>query len=600
MSLLEKIEGHGEDGTEFPFTAPCLFGRKLDCDNHIQLPQVSVEHRKIELNENNELILTNLSSVNPTRINGHVINQSEQLKHGDLITIIDRAFRFDPSPKTLTAGQDKTVQALQEQQEKSTPVHPEKRKSLHSFDTCLRDGSNLPPSVDQSVENDPFSELYQISSTKKTDIVAKSPWKSELPMTPLARPQVDHEEAPAADVKYSPEPVTPPEPDIEVILSWLDECFTGPALPQSLFPANQEEKPADYMPSVGSVTPSLTEKGVTPVSQKKRTPLKTPQKFSAGEVVQQILSEPQSEEKTPKSPEGRRSVGSQDQSLDLQMPFDEPQTPGPIGKNTEVKMSPRTSPRSNASKRFEVQDAPHEIKATTSSPKNGNELQVRTAEFIKMRAEHSHLFTGDKNLANKAWGVVLRKMCLQGKYTPRKAARKWDYLKTQYEDCIRKGKRAKPWQWFALMDKVFHFELASSPKHTPDSSSAVHGEDEEEPRPPPAKRKRGHVDELVKISDESTQSPTQTQANTPQPGSPDSPYVPSLFTPKTSRRTLALERTAEEDQPCVLNGINSKPDEVEHFLLSLAGPLRHLPPCRRSEVKIKFQQTLHEAEFNNK
>jgi len=32
------------------------------------------------------------------------------------------------------------------------------------------------------------------------------------------------------------------------------------------------------------------------------------------------------------------------------------------------------------------------------------ELQVRTAEFIKMRAEHSHLFTGDKNLANKAWG----------------------------------------------------------------------------------------------------------------------------------------------------------------------------------------------------
>jgi len=32
MSLLEKIvviEGHGEDGTEFPFTAPCLFGRSV-------------------------------------------------------------------------------------------------------------------------------------------------------------------------------------------------------------------------------------------------------------------------------------------------------------------------------------------------------------------------------------------------------------------------------------------------------------------------------------------------------------------------------------------------------------------------------------------
>jgi len=96
--------------------------------------------------------------------------------------------------------------------------------------------------------------------------------------------------------------------------------------------------------------------------------LKTPQKFSAGEVVQQILLEPQPEEKTPKSPKGRRSVGSQDQSLDLQMPLG--QTPGPIGKNTEVKMSPRTSPRSNAGKRFQVQGTPHEIKATTSSSKN--------------------------------------------------------------------------------------------------------------------------------------------------------------------------------------------------------------------------------------
>jgi len=224
-------------------------------------------------------------------------------------------------------------------------------------DTCLRDGSNLPPSVDQSVENDPFSELYQISSTKKTDIVAKSPWKSEPQKTPLARPQVDHEEAPAADVKYSPELVTPPKLDFEG-----HECAT---LPQISFPAGQEEKPAYDMPSVGSVTPSLTEKGVTPVSQKRRNPLKTPQKFSA-EVVQQILSEPQSEEKTPKSPEGRRSAGSQDRSINLQMPLGQPQTPGSIGKNTEVKMSPRTSIRPNAGKRFQVQGAPYEIRAIPS------------------------------------------------------------------------------------------------------------------------------------------------------------------------------------------------------------------------------------------
>ncbi|XP_056101739.1 uncharacterized protein LOC130080413 [Rhinichthys klamathensis goyatoka] len=371
-------------------------------------------------------------------------------------------------------------------------------------------------------------------STKKTDIVAKSPWKSELPKKPLGRPQVDHEEAPAADVKSSPEPVTTPELDFEVLLSWLDESFTGLTIPQSSFHASQEEKPADDMPSVGSITPSLTEKGVTPVSQKKRTPLKTPQKFSADEVVQQILLEPQSEEKTPKSPEGRRSVGSQDQSLDLKMPLGQPQTPGPIGKNTEVKMSRITSIRPNAS-RSEVQGGPYEIKRIRVLSCKGS-----SKEYGPAGEGHSH--RGRKKM----------------------------------ENCKCKGESAKTWVWFAHMDKVLgqrhstnpRFQLASSPEDTPGSSSA--GDDEEE------------------ISDEST-----------QPGSPDPPNVPPLCTAKTSRHTLASKRRAEADQPCVLNGINSKPDEEEHFLLSLAGALRHLPPCSRSKVKIKFQQILHDAEFNH-
>lgn len=37
--------------------------------------------------------MTNLSSVNPTRVNGEVLLQSERLKHGDVITIFDRSFR---------------------------------------------------------------------------------------------------------------------------------------------------------------------------------------------------------------------------------------------------------------------------------------------------------------------------------------------------------------------------------------------------------------------------------------------------------------------------------------------------------------------------
>ncbi|XP_058649526.1 proliferation marker protein Ki-67 isoform X2 [Onychostoma macrolepis] len=393
MPLFGKIvviKRNGGDGTEFPLTASCLFGRKLDCDIRIQLPQVSKEHCKIELNENKELILTNLSSVNPTRINGQALNQSERLKDGDVITIIDRSFRFEyPPPKTQkkktlsTPGKDKAVQALQEQQGKGTPVPVDKRKSEHSFDTCLKDGSNLPPSVEQTVETEPeggklkkdsmspFCELYQMV---KQDLVAKSPWKSELPKTPLARPQVGHEKVLAADVKSSPIPVPTPSTKKRRSSKSNSEDTTGAAIPQSSLNANVEEKPTDDMPSVGSSNPSL-EKNITPVSQKKRTPLKTPQKFSAGEVVQQILLKPQPEEKTPKSPKGRRSSGSQNQSL-AQIPSVQPQTPGSEDKNAEVKMSPRTSPRANAGKRFQVQDVLPEIKATTSASKKQDDTSV--------------------------------------------------------------------------------------------------------------------------------------------------------------------------------------------------------------------------------
>jgi len=123
-------------------------------------------------------------------------------------------------------------------------------------DTCLKDGSNLLPSVDQSVENEPedgkikkdsmspFCELYQMV---KQDLVAKSPWKSEKPKTPLARPHVDHEEAPTADVKSNPEPVTTPSTKKRRSLKSSSEDITGQTIPQSSFNANQEEKSADEM-----------------------------------------------------------------------------------------------------------------------------------------------------------------------------------------------------------------------------------------------------------------------------------------------------------------------------------------------------------------
>ncbi|XP_039626095.1 proliferation marker protein Ki-67 isoform X3 [Polypterus senegalus] len=122
------IKRNGSDGTEFPLTMPlCMFGRKPDCDIRIQLPHVSKEHCKLEINENKAVILTNLSLVNPTCVNGNIVPEPKQLKHGDIITIIDRSFRFEypnatPRKRRSTAG-NKTLQV------KETVGHLSENKS---------------------------------------------------------------------------------------------------------------------------------------------------------------------------------------------------------------------------------------------------------------------------------------------------------------------------------------------------------------------------------------------------------------------------------------------------------------------------------------
>ncbi|XP_043109853.1 proliferation marker protein Ki-67 isoform X2 [Puntigrus tetrazona] len=226
----------------------------------------------------------------------------------------------------------------------------------------------------------PFCELYQMV---KQDLTAKSPWKSELPKTPLARPQVGHKKVLAADVKSSPIPVPTLSTKKRRSSKANFEYTTGPAIPQSSMNANVKEKATDDMPSVGSSTPTLMEKNVTPVSQKKKTPSKTPQKFTAGEVAQQVLLVPQPEERTPKSPKGRRSGGLENRSLAHQIPPAQPQTPSSEDKNTEVKMSPRTSPRANAGKRFQVQNVLPEITASTSAIKQDDTSVNKQCDGVK-------------------------------------------------------------------------------------------------------------------------------------------------------------------------------------------------------------------------
>ncbi|XP_074764146.1 proliferation marker protein Ki-67 [Athene noctua] len=117
------IKRNGTDGIRFPLTASsCLFGRRTECDIRIQLPQVSKEHCKIEVNENKEAILTNLSTINPTQLNGDCFQHPVPLKHGDVLTIIDRSFRFEyplqstPRKKRSRSPRDETLQVLHVQQ----------------------------------------------------------------------------------------------------------------------------------------------------------------------------------------------------------------------------------------------------------------------------------------------------------------------------------------------------------------------------------------------------------------------------------------------------------------------------------------------------
>ncbi|KAM5322325.1 proliferation marker protein Ki-67 [Glossophaga mutica] len=92
---LVTIKRSGADGPHFPLSlSTCLFGRGVECDIRIQLPVVSRQHCKIEVNEQ-KAVLFNFSSANPTQVNGSAIDGPVQLRHGDVITVVDRSFRYE-------------------------------------------------------------------------------------------------------------------------------------------------------------------------------------------------------------------------------------------------------------------------------------------------------------------------------------------------------------------------------------------------------------------------------------------------------------------------------------------------------------------------
>ncbi|XP_048361751.1 proliferation marker protein Ki-67 isoform X1 [Sphaerodactylus townsendi] len=173
MPLFGKIvviKRNGTDGTHFPLTVnSCTFGRKNECDIRIQLPQVSKEHCKIEVNENKEAILTNLSTVNPTQLNGCNFQQPVYLKHGDVLTIIDRSFRFEYPPGPLTkkkiarSEEKETLQVLHVQQVEQEELHPQNSEyGKLEWDDQKTNGSH-----EQKTQDDTTSQNCTNESTCK-------------------------------------------------------------------------------------------------------------------------------------------------------------------------------------------------------------------------------------------------------------------------------------------------------------------------------------------------------------------------------------------------------------------------------------------------
>uniref|UniRef100_A0A3B5MJC1 FHA domain-containing protein n=1 Tax=Xiphophorus couchianus TaxID=32473 RepID=A0A3B5MJC1_9TELE len=291
------IKRRGGDGTEFPLTAPCLFGRKTECDIRIQLPQVSKEHCRIDLNENKEVN----ASANPTRVNGEALSQSERLKHGDVITIVDL---------TLTC----------------------KNIFLFSFlDPHLKDGANynnIQRSLEKTLElesqkdekNSPFNDLCQMI---KKSLDVKTPRKSSASVvqtpsskfcTPRLGPVVKKSEK---GVVFIPKKEEDPKCKTPEIAKKQGKTF--------------------QVPSAEGPGPTVDKAGKSEGTSQQRR-ISTPQKFTASEVIEQTTAS------ASKSPVRRRSKECTPAKSGVSM-----EQEGQAGKSPKLENPPKRSPKNSGS-----------------------------------------------------------------------------------------------------------------------------------------------------------------------------------------------------------------------------------------------------------
>ncbi|XP_034787601.1 proliferation marker protein Ki-67 isoform X2 [Pan paniscus] len=238
---LVTIKRSGVDGPHFPLSlSTCLFGRGIECDIRIQLPVVSKQHCKIEINEQ-EAILHNFSSTNPTQVNGSVIDEPVQLKHGDVITIIDRSFRYEN--ESLQNGRKSTEfpRKIREQEparrvsRSSLSSDPDESEGIPLKRRCVSFGGHLRPELfDENLPpNTPLKRGE--APTKRKSLVMHTPPVLKKIIQEQPQPSGKQESASEihVEVKAQSLVISPPAPSPRKTPVASDQrrrsCKTAPA-----------------------------------------------------------------------------------------------------------------------------------------------------------------------------------------------------------------------------------------------------------------------------------------------------------------------------------------------------------------------------------
>ncbi|XP_036191566.1 proliferation marker protein Ki-67 isoform X2 [Myotis myotis] len=223
---LVTIKRSGLDGPHFPLSlSTCLFGRGIECDIRIQLPVVSKQHCKIEVSDQ-KAVLFNFSATNPTQVNGSAIDGPVQLRHGDVITVIDRSFRYEsdshqngskspefPGQRREQASPSRVSRSSFSSNPDKTEGKPFKRRRV-SFGGHLRPelfDENLPPNTPLKRGETPMTRRSLVTHTPPVlkKIIKEQPPPSEKGGSSEIRLEVTTQNMFTSSLVHSPPKTSP-------------------------------------------------------------------------------------------------------------------------------------------------------------------------------------------------------------------------------------------------------------------------------------------------------------------------------------------------------------------------------------------------------